>query len=259
MQGVAAANRLRRRLDRQYRVVLVNREEDFSFAASYLWVVTVARRPSQVTSPLTSPESTRSATTRTSCSVSASRCLALACSPTGRPTPWPTPSPPQSRVVATLDGSMATAAASSRPAPVTADTTIERKPMEGSAYVLQAVSPLSRRTFSSRVRRATRDASAALERGTTETIKWKPATRKVFGTQMLLRRRWGRASRDCGSPRAALVSRAEARGYTRCIMGRVNIQVFMAARVTTSTAKGASTRRCMARAGYWRLAMRYTA
>lgn len=50
--GVATANRLRRRLDRQHRVVLVNREEDFSFAASYLWVMTGARRPSQVTTPL---------------------------------------------------------------------------------------------------------------------------------------------------------------------------------------------------------------
>lgn len=50
--GVAVANRLRRRLDRHHRVVLVNREEDFSFAASYLWVMTGARRPAQVTAPL---------------------------------------------------------------------------------------------------------------------------------------------------------------------------------------------------------------
>ena len=50
--GVATANRLRRRLDRQHRVVLVNREEDFSFAASYLWVMTGARRSAQVTAPL---------------------------------------------------------------------------------------------------------------------------------------------------------------------------------------------------------------
>lgn len=50
--GVATANRLRRRLDRRHRVVLVNREEDFSFAASYLWVMTGARRPAQVTRPL---------------------------------------------------------------------------------------------------------------------------------------------------------------------------------------------------------------
>lgn len=50
--GVATANRLRRRLDRRHRVVLVNREEDFSFAASYLWVMTGARQPRQVTTPL---------------------------------------------------------------------------------------------------------------------------------------------------------------------------------------------------------------
>lgn len=50
--GVATANRLRRRLDRRHRVVLVNREPEFSFAASYLWVMTGARRPDQVTRPL---------------------------------------------------------------------------------------------------------------------------------------------------------------------------------------------------------------
>jgi len=51
--GVATANRLRRRLDRRHRVVLVNRDPDFTFAASYLWVMTGARRPEQVTRPLT--------------------------------------------------------------------------------------------------------------------------------------------------------------------------------------------------------------
>ena len=50
--GVAAGNRLRRRLDRRHRVVLVNREPDFTFAASYLWVMSGQRRPSQVTRPL---------------------------------------------------------------------------------------------------------------------------------------------------------------------------------------------------------------
>lgn len=50
--GVSAANRLRRRLDRRHKVVLVNREADFSFAASYLWVMTGHRRPAQVTRPL---------------------------------------------------------------------------------------------------------------------------------------------------------------------------------------------------------------
>jgi sulfide:quinone oxidoreductase len=50
--GVATANRLRRRLDRRHRVVLVNRDPDFSYAASYLWVMTGARRPEQITRPL---------------------------------------------------------------------------------------------------------------------------------------------------------------------------------------------------------------
>ena len=52
--GVAAANRLRRRLDSRHRVLLVNREPDFTFAASYLWVMSGQRRPSQVTRPLES-------------------------------------------------------------------------------------------------------------------------------------------------------------------------------------------------------------
>lgn len=50
--GVVTANRLRRRLDRRHRVVLVDREEDFTFAASYLWVMTGQRTPAQVTRPL---------------------------------------------------------------------------------------------------------------------------------------------------------------------------------------------------------------
>lgn len=50
--GVAAANRLHRRLDRRHRVILVNRDPDFTFAASYLWVMSGKRRPSQVTRPL---------------------------------------------------------------------------------------------------------------------------------------------------------------------------------------------------------------
>ncbi len=50
--GVSAASRLRRRLDRRHRVILLNREPDFTFAASYLWVMSGNRRPSQVTRPL---------------------------------------------------------------------------------------------------------------------------------------------------------------------------------------------------------------
>ena len=50
--GVVTANRLRKHLGRRHRIVLVNRETDFSFAASYLWVMTGSRRPDQVTRPL---------------------------------------------------------------------------------------------------------------------------------------------------------------------------------------------------------------
>ena len=50
--GVAAANRLRKHLDRRHRIVLVNREEDFSFAASFLWVMNGSRQLEQITRPL---------------------------------------------------------------------------------------------------------------------------------------------------------------------------------------------------------------
>ncbi|MHB1906397.1 MAG: NAD(P)/FAD-dependent oxidoreductase [Acidimicrobiales bacterium] len=50
--GVVTANRLRRRLASRHRVVLVNREPDFSFAASYLWVMSGTRTARQVTRPL---------------------------------------------------------------------------------------------------------------------------------------------------------------------------------------------------------------
>lgn len=50
--GVSAANRLRKRLDRHHRIVLVSREAEFSFAASYLWVMSGDRRAEQITRPL---------------------------------------------------------------------------------------------------------------------------------------------------------------------------------------------------------------
>jgi sulfide:quinone oxidoreductase len=50
--GVTTANRLRRRLDKRHRVILVNRDPEFSYAASYLWVMTGSRRPEQITRPL---------------------------------------------------------------------------------------------------------------------------------------------------------------------------------------------------------------
>lgn len=52
--GVAAANRLRRRLDKRHRIILINREPDFTFAASYLWVMSGHRRPEQIRRPLAS-------------------------------------------------------------------------------------------------------------------------------------------------------------------------------------------------------------
>jgi sulfide:quinone oxidoreductase len=50
--GVVTANGLRRRLEKRHRVILVNRDPLFSFAASYLWVMTGKRNASQVTRPL---------------------------------------------------------------------------------------------------------------------------------------------------------------------------------------------------------------
>lgn len=50
--GVAAANALRKRLPRRDRVVVVDREPSFTLAASFLWVMTGARTPRQVSRPL---------------------------------------------------------------------------------------------------------------------------------------------------------------------------------------------------------------
>jgi len=50
--GVAAANALRKLLPRRHRIVLVDREASFALAASFLWVMTGARTPAQVTRPL---------------------------------------------------------------------------------------------------------------------------------------------------------------------------------------------------------------
>jgi sulfide:quinone oxidoreductase len=49
--GVVAATALRRRLPRRHHVVLVDRERDFSLAASYLWVMTGDRHPAQISRP----------------------------------------------------------------------------------------------------------------------------------------------------------------------------------------------------------------
>jgi sulfide:quinone oxidoreductase len=47
--GLVAAQRLRRSLDRSDRVVLVERDLTYRFAPSFLWVLTGARRPEQIT------------------------------------------------------------------------------------------------------------------------------------------------------------------------------------------------------------------
>ena len=52
--GVAAANRLRRRLDRRHRVVLVDKDAEFALAASFVWVMSGQRQPKQITRPLQS-------------------------------------------------------------------------------------------------------------------------------------------------------------------------------------------------------------
>ncbi len=50
--GLVAARRLRARLERGDRVVLVERDPIYRFAPSFLWVMTGARRPEQVTADL---------------------------------------------------------------------------------------------------------------------------------------------------------------------------------------------------------------
>lgn len=50
--GLVAARALRQRLPAAHRILLVDREPSFSFAASYLWVMTGQRRPEQITRPL---------------------------------------------------------------------------------------------------------------------------------------------------------------------------------------------------------------
>ncbi len=50
--GVVAANSLRKLLPRSDEIVLVDREPTFALAASFLWVMTGARKPDQVSRPL---------------------------------------------------------------------------------------------------------------------------------------------------------------------------------------------------------------
>jgi sulfide:quinone oxidoreductase len=51
--GVVAANRLRKLLDRKHRIVVIDRQSEHLFAASYLWLMLGMRRPEQIRRPLT--------------------------------------------------------------------------------------------------------------------------------------------------------------------------------------------------------------
>jgi sulfide:quinone oxidoreductase len=50
--GVAAANALRKRLTRDHRIIVVDREPTFTLAASFLWVMSGDRTPERVSRPL---------------------------------------------------------------------------------------------------------------------------------------------------------------------------------------------------------------
>ncbi len=50
--GIVTANRLRQYLPRQHRIVLVERNEQHAFAASFLWLMIGDRKPEQITRPL---------------------------------------------------------------------------------------------------------------------------------------------------------------------------------------------------------------
>jgi len=50
--GVAAANALRKRVRRRVGITVVDREPTFTLAASFLWVMSGARTPAQISRPL---------------------------------------------------------------------------------------------------------------------------------------------------------------------------------------------------------------
>lgn len=50
--GLVAANRLRRMLPKEHRVVIVDRESTFVFAPSFLWLMTAARTAEKISRPL---------------------------------------------------------------------------------------------------------------------------------------------------------------------------------------------------------------
>ncbi|MDO8587935.1 MAG: FAD-dependent oxidoreductase, partial [Armatimonadota bacterium] len=50
--GLVAADELRRRLPREHRIVLVEKDSQHTFAPSYLWLMTGDRKPEQISAPL---------------------------------------------------------------------------------------------------------------------------------------------------------------------------------------------------------------
>jgi sulfide:quinone oxidoreductase len=50
--GIVAANRLRKPLPPEHRVVLVEREDSFVFSPSFLWLMTGDRTPARISRPL---------------------------------------------------------------------------------------------------------------------------------------------------------------------------------------------------------------
>src|SRR3990170_348602 len=50
--GLVAANELRRHLPGEHRIVLVERNAQHAFAASFLWLMTGDRKPAQITRPV---------------------------------------------------------------------------------------------------------------------------------------------------------------------------------------------------------------
>ncbi|UCE88645.1 MAG: FAD-dependent oxidoreductase, partial [Pseudomonadota bacterium] len=50
--GIVAATRLRKQLPREHRVVLIERERDYVFAPSFLWLMTGLRTRARISRPL---------------------------------------------------------------------------------------------------------------------------------------------------------------------------------------------------------------
>lgn len=50
--GIVNANNLRKKLSKDYKIILIEKNKEHSFAASYLWLMVDKRTPSQISSPL---------------------------------------------------------------------------------------------------------------------------------------------------------------------------------------------------------------